>query len=71
LKRAAELHSTLTRRRSQSLARLDALLDPGPAWHAAFRADLANCTPLRFLAAGHADPYVVKRLGRTRLARSC
>jgi len=72
LKRAAKLHSTLTHRRSQSLARLDALLEIlGPAWHAAIGADLANRTPLKFLAAGYADPYVVKRLGRTRLARFC
>jgi transposase len=35
LKRAAKLHSTLTHRRTQSLARLDALLEIlGPAWHA-------------------------------------
>jgi hypothetical protein len=27
--------------------------------------------PLKFLAAGYADPQVVKRLGRTRLARFC
>jgi hypothetical protein len=33
--------------------------------------DLANRTPLKFLAAGYADPHVVKRLGRTRLARFC
>ena len=72
LKRAAKLHSTLTHRRSQSLARLDALLEIlGPAWHAAIGADLANRTPLKFLAAGYADPHVVKRLGRTRLARFC
>ena len=72
LKRAAKLHSTLTHRRSQCLARLDALLEIlGPAWHAAIGADLANRTPLKFLAAGYADPHVVKRLGRTRLARFC
>jgi transposase len=72
LKRAAKLHSTLTHRRSQSLARLDALMELlGPAWHAAIGADLANRTPLKFLAAGYADPYVVKRLGRTRLTRFC
>jgi hypothetical protein len=72
LKRAAKLHSTLIHRRSQSLARLDALLEIlGPAWHAAIGADLANRTPLKFLAAGYADPHVVKRLGRTRLARFC
>jgi transposase len=72
LKRAAKLHSTLTHRRCQSLARLDALLEIlGPAWHDAIGADLANRTPLKFLAAGYADPHVVKRLGRTRLARFC
>ena len=72
LKRAAKLHSTLTHRRTQSLARLDALLEIlGPAWHAAIGGDLANRTPLKFLAAGYADPHVVKRLGRTRLARFC
>ena len=70
LKRAAKLHSTLTHRRSQGLARLDALLEIlGPGWHTAIGADLANRTPLKFLAAGYADPHVVKRLGRTRLAR--
>ena len=72
LKRAAKLHSTLTHRRSQSVARLDALLEIlGPGWHAAIGGDVANRTPLRFLAAGYADPHVVKRLGRTRLARFC
>jgi hypothetical protein len=62
----------VTDRRSQSLARLDALLEIlGPAWHAAIGGDLANRTPVKFLAAGYADPHVVKRLGRTRLARFC
>ena len=41
----------------------------GPTWLEAFRADLANKTPLRFLAAGYACPATVKRLGRTRLGR--
>ena len=69
LKRGAKLHSTLVHRRTQSLARLDALLEIlGPAWHSALGADLANRTPLRFLAAGDADPHAVKRLGRARLA---
>jgi Transposase len=72
LKRAAKLHSTLTHRRSQSLARLDALLEIlGPAWHSVIGGDLANRTPLKFLAAGYADPHIVKRLGRTRLTRFC
>jgi transposase len=72
LKRAAKLHSTLTHRRSQCLARLDALLEIlGPAWHTAIGVDLASRTVLKFLAAGYADPHTVKRLGRTRLARFC
>lgn len=70
LKRAAKHRSTLVKRRSQCLARLDALLELlGPGWDAALGGDLANVTPLRFLAAGYADPYVVRRLGRARLSR--
>ena len=54
----------------QSLARLDALLELlGPRWLEAFRADLANKIPLRFLAAGYACPDTVKRLSRARLGR--
>jgi transposase len=72
LKRAAKLHSTLTHRRTQTLARLDALLEIlGPAWHAAIGSDLGSRTVLKFLAAGYADPHVVKRLGRVRLTRFC
>lgn len=70
LRRATKLHSTLVRRRSQALARLDALLEiMGPAWHVALGGDLAAMTVLRFLAAGYADPDVVRRLGRARLTR--
>lgn len=70
LRRATKLHSTLVKRRTTSLARLDALLELlGPDWHAALSGDLANKTPLRFLAAGYADPHTVKRLGRSRLVR--
>ena len=70
LRRATKLHSTLVKRRTTSLARLDALLEIlGPDWHAAFSADLGNKTPLRFLAAGYADPHTVRRLGRARLTR--
>lgn len=70
LRRATKLHSTLVLRRGKSLARLDALLEIlGPGWHEAFRGDLANKTPLRFLAAGYADPDTVRRLGRARLGR--
>lgn len=70
LRRATRLHQTLTKRRSQCLARLDALLEIlGPSWLGVFEADLSNKTPLRFLAAGYASPHTVKRLGRARLAR--
>ncbi len=70
LRRATKLHSTLVKRRSTSLARLDALLEIlGPDWHTAFSADLSNKTPLQFLAAGYADPHTVRRLGRARLSR--
>lgn len=70
LRRATKLHSTLVKRRTTSLARLDALLEIlGPEWHAAFGSHLNNKTPLRFLAAGYADPHTVRRLGRARLSR--
>lgn len=72
LKRAAKLHSTLTHRRTQSLARLDAQLEIlSPAWHGAIGAELGSRTVLKFLGAGYADPHVVRRLGRTRLTRFC
>ena len=70
LRRATKLYSTLVKRRTTSLARLDALLEIlGPDWHSALSGDLGNKTPLRFLAAGYADPNTVKRLGRSRLVR--
>ncbi|MGI8627932.1 MAG: transposase [Geodermatophilaceae bacterium] len=70
LRRATKMHSTLVNRRTTSLARLDSLLEIlGPGWHAALRGDLANKTPLKFLAAGYADPHTLKRIGRARLAR--
>jgi transposase len=70
LRRATKMHSSLVKRRTTSLARLDALLEIlGPGWLAALRGDLSNKTPLKFLAAGYADPHTLKRLGRARLAR--
>jgi transposase len=70
LRRATKMHSTLVKRRTTSLARLDALLEIlGPGWHAALRGDLANKTPLQFVAAGYADPHTLRRIGRARLAR--
>ncbi len=70
LRRATKLRASLVKRRNSILARLDSYLELlGPAWHAAFSGDLANNTPLRFLAAGYADPHVVRRLGLARLSR--
>ena len=70
LRRATRLRQTLVKRRSKTLARLDALLEIlGPGWLHALGSDLANKTPLRFLAAGYACPHTVKRLGMARVAR--
>ncbi|MQA01045.1 MAG: hypothetical protein GEU80_17305 [Dehalococcoidia bacterium] len=70
MRRATRLRQTLVKRRTTSLARLDALLEIlGPAWLAAFGAGLANKTPLRFLAAGYACPDTVRRLGKSRAVR--
>ena len=70
LRRATKLHSTLVLRRSTILARLDALLEIlGPAWLAALGSSLSHVTPLRLLAAGYADPHILRRLGHARLAR--
>lgn len=70
LRRATKLRASLVKRRNTILARLDSYLELlGPAWHAAFSGDLGNNTPLRFLAAGYADPHVVRRLGLARLTR--
>jgi transposase len=70
LRRAVKIRSGLVKQRSTAFARIDAQLEIlGPGWLAAFSADLANTTPLRFLAAGYADPNTVRRLGRARLGR--
>lgn len=70
LRRAVRLRGSLVKRRTAILARLDSYLELlGPGWHAAFGGDLALWTPLRFLAAGYADPHAVRRLGKARLAR--
>jgi transposase len=70
LRRATKLRASLVKRRSVIVARLDSYLELlGPQWHAAFGGDLALNTPLRFLAAGYADPHALRRLGKTRLTR--
>ncbi len=67
-KRAVKLRSGLVMRRSTSMHRLDALLEiMGPWWVKALRTDM-NKTALRFLSQ-YADPFEVKRLGRSRLTR--
>jgi len=64
------MRSSLVKRRSAVIARIDALLEVlSPAWYSAFDGKLDQLTPLRFLAAGYADPYLVRRLGRARIAR--
>ena len=70
LRRAVPLRGSLVKRRSVIVARLDSYLELlGPGWHAAFGGDLTLLTPLRFLAAGYADPHALRRLGKTRLTR--
>lgn len=70
LRRPTRLRASLVKRRTSILARLDALLEIlGPGWREAFHHDLANITPLRFLAAGYTDPNKLRRLGRARLSR--
>ena len=52
------------------MARLDAYLElMSPAWHGVFGAHTSSNTPLRFLAAGYADPHTLRRLGRARLVK--
>jgi transposase len=70
LRRATRLRSSLVKRRSDSVARIDSLLEIlGPRWYSAMDGKLAHITPLRVLAAGYTDPYLVRRLGKARLAR--
>jgi transposase len=70
MRRATRLRQSLVKRRTKILSRLDALLEIlGPGWLAGLGSDLANKTPLRFLAAGYACPHTVRRLGRARLTR--
>jgi transposase len=70
LRRTTRMRSSLVKRRSTTVARIDALLEIlGPQWHGAFDGDLARVTPLRFLAAGYGDPHLVRRLGRARVIR--
>jgi transposase len=70
MRRATKLRANLVKRRTTILARLDCYLELlGPQWHRAFGGDLANNTPLRFLAAGYSDPHTLRRLGKARLIK--
>jgi transposase len=70
IRRATRMRSSLVKRRSEVIARLDALLEIiGPDWHEAFEAKLARASSLQFLAAGYTDPHLCRRIGRARLAR--
>jgi len=70
LRRATRLRSSLVKRRSEIVGRIDSMLELlGPAWHAALDGKLDQITPLRLLAAGYSDPYLLRRLGRARIAR--
>lgn len=68
LKRAVKIRSGLVRRRSTCMHRLDALLEIlGPDWVASIGSDMTQ-TAFKFLASW-ANPHVIKRIGRARLAR--
>ena len=70
LRRATRLRSSLVKRRSKVVGRIDALLEVlGPQWYCAFDGKIDQLTPLRFLAAGYADPNLCRRLGKARIAR--
>ena len=70
LRRATRLRSSLVKRRSKIVGRIDAYLEIlGPEWHRALEGDLAKKSSLRFCAAGYTDPYLGRRIGRARLAR--
>jgi transposase len=70
LRRATRLRSSLVKRRTEIVHRIDALLEIlGPHWYSAFDGKIDQLTPLRFLAAWYADPYLCRRLGKARNAR--
>lgn len=70
MRRATKLRASLVKRRTVVVARLDAYLElMSPAWHGVFGAHTSSNTPLRFLAAGYADPHTLRRLGPARLVK--
>lgn len=70
IRRATRLRSSLVKRRSKVIGRIDALLEIlGPDWHEALDGNLARTSALQFCAAGYTDPYLCRRIGQARLAR--
>ena len=70
LRRATRLRSSLVKRRSKVICRIDALLEIlGPEWHRALSGGLTKRSFLRFCAVGYTDPHLCRRLGRARLGR--
>ena len=70
LRRATRLRTSLVKRRTEVVNRIDSLLELlGPQWYSAFDTKIDQLTPLRFLAAGYADPHLCRRLGKARIAR--
>ncbi|MCE5290287.1 MAG: IS110 family transposase [Nocardiaceae bacterium] len=68
LRRLTKQRSSIVKRRTAVLLRIDALLELlGPAWYAALH-ERYGTAALAFLAR-YADPNMVVRLGRSRLAR--
>jgi transposase len=70
IRRTTRLRSSLVKRRSMIIARIDCYLELlGPGWHSCFKADLVRNTSLQLLAAGYADPHTLRRLGKARLTK--
>jgi len=70
IRRATRLRSSLVKRRSEVICRIDALLEIlSPEWHQAISGGLTKRSFLRFCAAGYTDPHLCRRIGRARLGR--
>jgi transposase len=70
LRRATRLRSSLVKRRSEVICRIDALLEIlSPEWHRSIGGRLTKRSFLKFCAAGYTDPHLCRRIGRARLGR--
>ena len=71
IRRATRLRSSLVKRRSEVICRIDVLLEIlSPEWHQAVSGGLTKRSFLRFCAAGYTDPHLCRRIGRARLVGS-